>query len=113
MNKIRKFKTGAFRNNDSNKLDYEGFLNPLVIERFAEYMNKHRILENGDLRNSDDWQKGMPKEVYIKSGFRHFIDWWKEHRNIKSREGLQDALCALIFNAMGYLYEDIKNNKKV
>jgi hypothetical protein len=60
------------------------------------------------MRDSDNWQKGMGKDVYIKSGFRHFMDWWMEHRGQDSREGLQDALCALLFNTMGYLYEDLK-----
>src|SRR5687768_4320669 len=35
---MREFETGATRNLDNGKLDYEGFLSPLVMERFAEYM---------------------------------------------------------------------------
>jgi hypothetical protein len=49
----------------------------------------------------------MPKNVYIKSAFRHFVDWWLEHRGMESREGLEDALCALMFNTMGYLHEHL------
>lgn len=107
------YKTGANRNNSDDKLDYEGFLSPAVLQRYAEYMHKHRKLETGELRASDNWQKGIPKEDYMKSGFRHFMDWWMEHRGLKSREGLEDALCAVIFNAMGYLHETIKEKSLI
>ena len=111
MNKIRKFKTGATRDTDENKLDYEGFLSPLVLERYAEYMHENRIQPDGKLRSSDNWQKGIPKDAYIKSLFRHFMDLWKEHRGLPSREGIEDALCGIIFNSMGYLYEELRNPK--
>jgi len=109
MTKIRKFDTGATRDTEENKLDYEGFLSPRVLERYAKYMDKHRVQSDGTLRTSDNWQKGIPKDVYIKSAHRHFVDWWKEHRGYKSREGLEDALCGVLFNTMGYLYEVLKN----
>jgi len=105
---MRQFKTGANRNSDDGKLDYEGFFSPLVLDRLAQYMHKHRYLEDGTLRDSDNWQKGIPQDAYMKSGWRHFMDWWKEHRGLPSREGLEDALCGLIFNAMGYLFELLK-----
>jgi hypothetical protein len=63
---------------------------------------------DGELRASDNWQHGMPLDCYIKSGFRHFIDWWLEHRGERSRAGLEDALCGLMFNVMGYLHEILK-----
>lgn len=105
---MRIHKTGATRDEDSTKPDYEGFLSPLVIERYGQYMTKHRFQADGQIRDSDNWQKGMPKAWYMKSGWRHFMDWWMEHRNLPSREGLEDALCALLFNVMGYLHEHIK-----
>jgi hypothetical protein len=106
--KGRQFESGAYRDTDEDKFDYEGFLSPFVLERYAEYMNKHRMQSNGELRDSDNWQKGIPKYVYIKSGWRHFFDWWKEHRGIPTKEGIEDALCALMFNVMGYLHELLK-----
>lgn len=105
---IRKFDTGATRDSDSGKYDYEGFVSPLVLERFAAYMDRHRMQPDGSLRDSDNWQKGIPQTAYIKSGWRHFVDWWKEHRGIRTKEGLEDALCALMFNVQGYLHEHLK-----
>jgi len=110
---MRNFDTGATRDNDETKLDFEGFLSPLVLERFGEYMNRNRIQKDGKIRASDNWQKGMPLNCYMKSGWRHFMDWWKEHRGASSREGLEDALCGLMFNTMGYLHEHLKEKTGV
>jgi len=105
---MREFSSGATRDDDTTKDDLEGFLDPLVLQRFAQYMTKHRKQADGKLRASDNWKKGIPKDAYIKSAWRHFMDWWMEHRGYKSREGIEDALCALLFNVQGYLYEILK-----
>ncbi len=119
--KMREFETGATRDTDQNKLDYEGFLSPLVLKRYAEYLNKHRSQADGQLRDSDNWQKGIPKNVYIKSCWRHFMDWWTYHRNPELPpttqdwdETFEDSMCAVLFNTMGYLHEHLrgKNNEK-
>lgn len=109
---MRKFDTGATRDTDENKLDYEGFLSPLSLERFAEYMNENRIQADGQLRCSDNWQKGIPKDAYMKSAFRHFMAWWKEHRGYKTTDGIEKNMCGLIFNVMGYLHEELINKIK-
>lgn len=108
MSSMRKFDTGATRNTDEGKLDFEGFLSPLVLERYGQYMHKHRMQADGNLRDSDNWQKGIPLAAYMKSGWRHFRDWWREHRGYPTDEGIEEALCALIFNASGYLHEHLK-----
>jgi len=110
---MRSFETGATRNTDAGKLDYEGFLSPLVLKRYAEYMNKHRVQADGSLRDSDNWQKGIPRNVYMKSAWRHFFDWWSCHRNLGTggQVELEESLCALVFNAMGYLHE-LQSQKK-
>jgi hypothetical protein len=109
--KIRTFETGATRDTNQNKADYEGFLSPLVIKRYGEYMNKHRLQPDGNLRDSDNWQKGIPKQEYMKSAWRHFMDWWLENRGFESRDGEEEALCALIFNTMGCLHEILKERE--
>lgn len=108
----RHFPSGAYRDSEDGKLDYEGFLSPLVIERYAQYMDRHRIQSDGVLRAADNWQAGIPRAAYMKSGWRHFFDWWKEHRGRPSRDGLEDALCGLIFNACGYLYEVLRESEE-
>ncbi len=107
---MRKFDSGATRDTDENKLDFEGFLSPLVLHRYAEYLNKHRTQADGKLRDSDNWQKGIPLAVYMKSGWRHFFDWWWGHRGAPSlKDRIEESICGLLFNAMGYLHECLKS----
>jgi hypothetical protein len=103
--KARTFESGATRDTDEGKYDYEGFLHPLVIDRYAEYMHANRVQSDGELRDSDNWQKGIPKKQYMKSMFRHFMEVWRNHRQGRY-DG--DALCALLFNVMGYMYEHMQ-----
>lgn len=109
---MRNFKGGATRNLDGDQYDYEGFLSPLVLKTFGEYMHRHRLQADGSLRDSDNWQKGIPLDSYMKSGWRHFMDWWGEHRKAGSRHGIEEALCGLLFNVMGYLHEYEKHNRE-
>lgn len=116
---MRTFETGATRDTDQNKLDFEGFLSPLVLERFAQYMDKHRYQADGNVRDSDNWQKGIPMTAYMKSGWRHFFDWWKLHRaslaealDPQSEDLLEEALCAELFNVQGYLHEHLKRKQE-
>lgn len=104
---MREFDTGAVRDRDDSKPDYEGFLSPFVIARFGEYMHRNRILPDGSLRASDNWQRGIPRSEYMKSAWRHFLAWWTHHRQGRPEEA-EDEICALLFNAMGYLHETLK-----
>jgi len=104
--KIRTFSTGATRDSDADKLDYEGFLSPLVLERYAEYMHTHRKQSDGTLRSSDNWKKGIPIDQYMKSLFRHFMSVWKGHSVEEIKE---EDLCAMLFNVMGILHEQLKS----
>lgn len=105
---VRRFETGATRDTDLDKFDFEGFLSPRVLARFAEYMHRHRRLPDGTMRASDNWQRGMGLSVYLKSAWRHFFDLWANHRGEPAREGIEDALCGVLFNTMGYLHEYLK-----
>lgn len=109
---IRQFETGANRDTAEGKLDFEGFLSPQVIHRFAEYMNKNRVMRDGTLRDSDNWQKGIPTDVYMKSLWRHFFDVWALHRDrpelVAPGVDMEEALCGLLFNGMGMLHEYLR-----
>ena len=99
---MRTFSSGATRDNDDNKLDFEGFLSPFALEAYAQYMHGHRIQADGNLRESDNWQKGIPVDQYMKSLWRHFFAVWKGHR--QGEIDRQDV-CAMLFNGMGILHE--------
>lgn len=110
---MRIFTGGATRDTNIGKLDYEGFFSPIVLERYAQYLHKHRIQSDGKLRDADNWQ-GMFGEhhynVCMKSGWRHFMDWWLEHRGYHtSKDGIEDAICGLIFNCQAYLFKMLQD----
>jgi hypothetical protein len=109
---VRTFKTGATRDLDKGKIDYEAFLSPLVIERYGKYMLKHQLQKDGAVRPGDNWQKGIPMKELMKSAFRHFMDWWIWHRGYHE-ESVEDALCALMFNAMAYLHALLLEKQEV
>jgi len=107
---VRSFGTGATRSLDSERIDPEGTLSPLAIERYCEYMNKHRLQPDGTLRDTDNWQRGIPASAYMKGLWRHLLHAWQRHRgwwtvDPKAAADLEEDLCAVIFNAQGWLHE--------
>lgn len=118
--KIRKFSTGATRDSQEGKNEYIGFLDPTIIEEFGNYMTKHRIQSNGQLRDAANWKKGITKNSYIESLFRHFIDLWFLHLGYKrfdKKDGheltVKEVCSACLFNIQGYLYEELKEESKI
>lgn len=108
--KIRTFDTGANRDTAEGKLEYAGFMHPLVLKRFAEYMDFNRHLADGSVRASDNWQKGIPIEVYEQSLARHFMDVWLciRGQDKEATEPYETALCGVLFNTMGLLLENMR-----
>jgi hypothetical protein len=103
---LREFETGATRSSDLGRIDPEAALSPLVIERYNEYILKHRRQADGALRDMDNWQKGIPLAVYFKGLWRHMLHAWQRHRgwtvvDPKAAVDIQEDLCAIIFNAQG------------
>ena len=106
--KIRTFTGGATRDTDKDKLDFEGFLSPVVLQHYAAYLHKHRVQSDGNYRDSDNWQKGIPLDTYMKSLCRHNMEVWLKHRNNPGHVSMEDDLCGVIFNSMGYLFEILR-----
>ena len=117
---IRQFDTGAYRDDDSNKLDFEACFSPLVLTRYAQYIASKRKVptwKDSGVRPDDNWQMGIPKESYMKSKARHFMSTWLLHRGFPAfnEKGklvdLEESLCAELFNTMGYLFEVLQKKK--
>lgn len=129
---MRTFDTGASRDDSDWKLDYSGFFSPLAAQMEARYMQKHRV-QDGVLRNSDNWKRGLPIEESRKSLARHHQDLQaildgyfvydcydsngksydhlilaKEIKNLPityKQVTLEDTLCAVSFNCRSMLHE--------
>lgn len=105
MPQMRTFTTGGTRNTNDGKYSYEGFLSPLVLERFAAYMHGHRIQADGKLRAPDNWQRHFGEDhfsVCMDSLLRHVMDMWLAHRGLPSREGIENAMMGILFNVQAY-----------
>lgn len=100
---MRVFETGASRDTEEGKIDFD-CLSPIALEYFSQYMHGKRKMPDGTMRNADNWQFGIPKNSYMKSLLRHVFLFWKWHRGSTIKENAKDELCAIIFNAQGYLH---------
>ena len=85
-------------------------------------MHKNRLQSDGKMRDSDNWQNGFGFPVLMKSMWRHLKDSWTIHRGhevIRIEKGetvkidLEEALCGLMFNTMGYLHEHLTAMKNM
>lgn len=109
----RTFESGATRDTDQGKLDYVKALSPIVLRRYVQYLDKHRKQSDGTYRSFDNWKAGIPQKVYLSSLSRHFIDVWllahgQETLDNHGPVDEESALCAVLFNAMGLLYEKLR-----
>lgn len=113
----RQFDSGATRDTDTNKIDPEGALSPLVARRFAQYMREcqtRNVPPGQTVRASDNWQKGIPLDSYAKSFARHGLDFLQLHDGYLAVDDkgepvtLEAALCGILFNVQGYLFELLK-----
>lgn len=125
VEKVRHFPTGATRDADVGKFDYEAFLSPAALEAFAAFMHRHRQQSDGSLRDGDNWQKGIPIEQYMKSLARHVVDLWNLHRGRRSAQVQRDfpaewedariridLACAIWFNVQGVIFETMKEQSQ-
>lgn len=111
---MRKFETGATRDNDESKPNFVGFLSPEVLAAYGNYMLRHQKQADGQMRAADNWKKGIPRQAYMESMLRHMFEVWQLHLDQESREvismqpdteAMDEALFALLFNVMGFAYE--------
>jgi hypothetical protein len=109
---IRQFESGATRSPLNDKLQYSGFISPIVLKRYAEYMHRHRLQSDGELRDADNWQKGIPDDSAFDSMLRHVMDIWFYSRDFgaEATEEKLESLCAIIFNASVLIYNQEKKN---
>ena len=110
---IRTFDTGATRDTDVSKPNYIKALCPLVLRRYVTYLDKHRLQPDGSVRDFDNWKQGIPKQVYMEGLGRHEMAAWLIHAGFTAYDNhgpveIEDALCGVVFNAMGYLHEILK-----
>ena len=116
MDEIRQFDTGATRDTNKDKLSYVKALSPIVLQYYVNYLGKHRVQSDGNLRDWDNWKKGISQDVYFDSLGRHFMATWLLRNGVPAFDNhglvsLEDSLCGIMFNTMGMLFEILKEKK--
>ena len=111
---MEQFGTGATRSDTSRRNDPEGYLSSIAIERYCEYMTKHRVQADGSIRDSDNWQKGMPFGRALKGLWRHLMHLWIRHRGFNPSDefaaaDMEEDLCAIMFNTQVMLHQLVKD----
>jgi hypothetical protein len=115
-NEMNTFDTGATRSEDTVRDDPEGYLSPAFLELYFKYMTKHRVQADGVVRESDNWQKGIPMARYMKGLWRHFFHMWQRHRGYDvtdplAAEDIEEDIGAMFFNLQGYAHEYLKEKR--
>ena len=104
---MRTAPTGATRDKISGKLEFFKFFSVYAFKKYADYMFSKRIQPDGELRDADNWAKGMPREWYASSLERHAMDVTFHMKGAPelAEEDLETALCGLLFNTQALLHE--------
>ena len=97
---VRKFKSGAIRDNDQDKEDYIETISWTAFKRYAEYMTgKKKKYGTGNFK------KGIPIESYEQSLVRHLQKYLANKYENGQDEVLEDHLSAMVFNLFGIMHE--------
>lgn len=118
MAEMREFEGGATRNVEVDP-DYHGFFSPLAMHAYGEYMHAHRLQADGTMRDSDNWQRGMPTDVCVRSLVRHThdVELMADGYHDLAREDPRDPnpwrahLSAIIFNAQVLLHQSMEEDR--
>lgn len=109
--RIRQYPTGATRDSGQDKPVHWRFGSALVEKRFGEYMHTKRVQSNGELRDGDNWKKGIPIQDYFDSLSRHVNDLRLHMEGFgdeATEQDIETVLCAVKFNVDGMLHEFLK-----
>lgn len=100
---IRKFKTGAIRDNDATKEDYIETISWTAFKRYAQYMTSKK-----SKYGSGNFKKGIPIASYEQSLVRHLQKYLANKHENGEDEKDEDHLSAIVFNIFGIMHEEAR-----
>ena len=106
IKEIRKFKTGAIRDNDTTKPDFIETVSWTAFRKFGEYMTSKK-----SRYGAGNFKKGIPIESYEQSLVRHIQKYLENKYENGNQEKNEDHISAIVFNAFGILHEQERLNK--
>jgi len=98
---MRKFKTGAIRDDETNKPDFVEPLSWTALHRYIKYMT-----EKKKKYGEGNFKKGIPIEAYERSLVRHLDKYMRNKYENGNDEPNEDHLSAIIFNTFGIMHEE-------
>jgi hypothetical protein len=98
--KIRKFESGAIRDNDETKEDYIETISWKAMKRYAQYMTGKK-----KKYGAGNFKKGIPQESYEQSLVRHLQKYLANKYEGGDIEKEEDHLSAMLFNVFGIINE--------
>jgi len=98
---MRKFATGAVRDDADGKEMYAETISWTALKRYAQYMTKKR-----EKYGAGNFKKGIPIESYEDSLMRHVQKYLANKYEDGDTEKDEDHLAAIVFNALGIMHEE-------
>jgi hypothetical protein len=101
---MRKFETGAVRDDDTGKESYVETISWTALKRYAQYMTGKKA-KYGE----GNFKKGIPVSSYEDSLVRHVQKYIANKHEGGTVEKDEDHLAAIVFNCFGIMHEESRN----
>lgn len=98
---MRTFKTGAVRDDETDKIDFVEPISWTAFARYAKYMTIKKAKYG-----QGNFKKGMPIDAYERSLLRHVHKYLVNKYEKGNEEKGEDHLSAIIFNTFGIMHEE-------
>jgi len=98
---IRKFSTGAIRDNSKNKEEYVETISWTAFRRYSQYMSAKAVVYG-----KGNFKKGIDIDSYEESLLRHITKYLINKYEGGDLEKDQDHLSAAVFNLFGIMHEE-------
>ena len=98
---MRRFKSGAIRDDDNGKEEYVETIAWRSLKRYAQYMTAKK-----SKYGQGNFKKGIPIESYENSLIRHIQKYLENKYENGTTENEEDHLSACAFNIFGIMFEE-------
>jgi hypothetical protein len=99
--KITQFKTGAIRDSQEGKTDYNETISWTALNRYARYMTGKKAKYG-----AGNFKKGIETWSYVQSMLRHVDKWMRNTYEEGNDEKDEDHLSAIVFNVFGIMHNE-------
>jgi len=103
---MRKFTTGAVRDDDTHKEDYIETISWTAMKRYAQFMTSKK-----EKYGAGNFKKGIPIESYEQSLLRHVQKYLSNKYEDGDVEKDEMHLEAMLFNIFGIIHEQERNKR--